>query len=285
MTRARRAGGTLTRAGRASRMRPAMAARRSPRPLALLLLLATFAAVGAGPASAADERAVVRRNRVIIVRTGRLAREFPERRRAVVNLPVVSGLSDARVLRKVRAALDLKNVFQTSLAEYRADAWLQELDFKVNYNKRHILDISFWQTGMGAYPDTQHAHFAINLRTGDVLKAQDVFEPGGLYALAGMAHEKLRDESAKQVKVIEQDKELSANRESLENLKDDLSRLAFGVEHLDNFMVGDAGVTFLYDAGFPHVIRAIQPDGRYFFTYAQLAPYIRRDGPLGVFVK
>ncbi|HEX8352423.1 MAG TPA: hypothetical protein VF611_05985 [Pyrinomonadaceae bacterium] len=255
-----------------------------PRPLAALLVLATFAAASPPPAAASD-RAVVRRKRVAIVRTGQLARDFPGRKRAAVNLPVVSGLSDPKVLRKVRAVLDLKNVFQTSLAEYRQDAWLEELDFKVNYNKRHILDISFWQTGTGAYPDTQHAHFAISLRTGDVLKAGDVFEAGALYALAGMAHEKLRAEVAEQIRVVEQDKDLSANRESLESLKGDLGRLAFGVEHLDNFMVGDAGVTFLYDAGFPHAIQAVQPDGRYFFTYAELAPYVRRDGPLGGFVK
>ena len=261
--------------------------RRPPRHFAALLVLAAFAAVLAWPAScsAADDRAVVGRRRVVIMRTGRLARQFPERRRAVLNLPVISGLSNPSVLRNVRATLDLKNVFGTSLAEYRQDAWLEELDFKVNYNKRHILDISFWQSGTGAYPDTHHAHFAVSLRTGDVLKAQDVFEPASLYALAGMAHEKLRAEVAQQIKVVEEDKELSADADGLNGIKEQLSGLSFNVEHLDNFEVGDAGLTFLYDAGFPHVIQAIQPDGRYFFTYAQLAPYVRRDGPLGVFLK
>lgn len=275
----------MTRDGRRGSMPPTKTPRRPPRHAAALLL--SLAALAAGlclPADAwaAGDRAVVGRRRVVITRTGRLARQFPERRRAVVSLPVVTGLPP-QVLRKVRAALDLKNVFQTSLAEYRRDAWLEELDFKVNYNKRHILDISFWQTGTGAYPDTQHAHFAISLRTGDVLKARDVFEPGALYALAALAHEKLRAEVAEQVKVVEQDKELDA--EARDGVKGQLSGLAFGVEHLDNFMVGDAGVTFLYDAGFPHVIQALQPDGRYFFTHVQLAPYVRRDGPLGAFVK
>lgn len=259
--------------------------RRSRRAHAALLLLATFAAGLSCPAAAqaaAGDSAVVTRRRVVIVRTGKLARQFPERRRAVVNLPVVSGLPP-QVLRKVRAALDLKNVFQTSLAEYREDAWLEELDFKVNYNRRHILDISFRQEGSGAYPDTHHAHFVISLRTGDVLKARDVFEPGALDKLAAMANEKLRAEVAAQVKVVEEDKELDA--EGRAAVKEQLSGLSFGVEHLDNFEVGEAGVTFLYDAGFPHVIQALQPDGRYFFTYAQLTPHVRRGGPLGVFVK
>ena len=258
--------------------------RRLTLQLAAVLVLAALSAGAVSPAAEAAARgdsAVVRRKRVVIVRTGRLARQFPGRRRAVVNYPVVSGLPDPEVLRKVRAALALKNVFETSLAEYRQDAWLEELDFKVNYNKRHILDISFWQSGTGAYPDTHHEHFAISLRTGDVLKARDVFEGGALSALAGMANEKLRAEVAELVKVVEQDRELTDK----EGLKGELTGLAFGAEHLDKFMVGEAGLTFLYDAGFPHVIQAIQPEGRYFFSYSQLAPYVRREGPLGVFIK
>ena len=232
---------------------------------------------------AADERAVVTRRRVVIVRTGQLARQFPHKRRAVVVLPVVSGLSNPAVLRKVRAALDLKNVFDTSLEEYRQDAWLEELDFKVNYNKNQLLDITFWQTGSGAYPDTHRAHKTISLRTGDVLKAADVFEPGSLERLAGMAHEKLLAEIKEMRRVVEEDATIPA--EEKPSLKDAYSELSFKVEDLDQFVVGDRGVTFLYDAGFPHVIQALEPDCEYFFTYAQLAPYIRRDGPLGRFVK
>ena len=255
--------------------------RRSTVTRAALLLAAALALA---PASlAANERAVVTRRRVVIMRTGRIARQFPERRRAVVTYPVVSGLSDAAVQRKVRTALDLKNVFDTSLEEYRQDAWLEELDFKVNYNKNQLLDITFWQTGTAAYPDTHHKHFTISLRTGDVLKAADVFEPASLYALAGLAHEKLRAEIGEMAKVVEEDPHLAA--EDKPSLKDALAGLSFGVADLDNFMVGDRGLTFLYDAGFPHAVQALEPDGQYFFSYAQLAPYIRRGGPLGRFVK
>jgi hypothetical protein len=259
--------------------------RRSNVSLAAVLVVAALAAVAHAQPSraAANDRAVVARKRVVLVRTGQIARQFPHKRRAVVTYPVVSGLSDARILRKVRAALDLKNVFDTSLAEYRQEAWLEELDFKVNYNKNQLLDITFWQTGAGAYPDTHRAHKTISLKTGDVLKAADVFEAGALYALAGLAHEKLLEEVRGMVKVVEEDQSLSA--EDKPSLKDALSGLSFGVEHLDEFVVSDAGLTFLYDAGFPHVIQALEPDGEYFFSYAQLAPYVKRAGPLGRFVK
>lgn len=254
--------------------------RRLHRTLAAALALAALA-FGSLPTAAAEERAAVSRKRVVIFRTGKLARRFPERRRAVVNLPVVGGIADARVLRKVRAALDLKSVFDTSLAEYREDAWLEELDFKVNYNRNYILDITLWAEGSGAYPDTHTKHLAISLKTGDVLKARDVFRGDSLGALARMANESLRAAVAEQIKVVEEDRDLTEK----DSLKGELTGLTFGVEHLDNFMVGDRGLTFLYDAGFPHVIQALEPDGEYFFTYAQLAPHIRRDGPLGRFVK
>jgi hypothetical protein len=254
--------------------------RRLNRAKAAALALAALAFVSL-PAAAAGDRAVITKKRVVIVRTGKLARQFPWKKRAIVNLPVVGGISDPNVLRKVRAALDLKNIFETSLAEYRQDAWLEELDFKVNYNKNHILDITFWQEGSGSYPDTQTEHRAISLKTGDVLKARDVFKADALDALARMANESLRAAVAEQVKVVEQDKDLTEK----DSLKEELRGLTFGVEHLDNFMVGDRGITFLYDAGFPHVIQALEPDGEYFFTYARLAPYIKRDGPLGRFVK
>jgi hypothetical protein len=48
--------------------------------------------------------------------------------------------------------------------------------------------------------------------------------------------------------------------------------------------VGRTGITFLYDAGFPHAIKAFEPQGKYFFTYAELKLYIKRDGPLGQFI-
>lgn len=246
-----------------------------------LLLVAGLVCAHA-PALAAGG-ALVRRRQVVIVRRGALARQFPERRRAVVSYPVVSGLGDRNAQLKVRALLDIKNVFGTSLAEYRADAWLTEFDYRVNYNRNDILDITFRQEGVGAYPDTHYKHFAINLRTGAVIKAADAFEPGSLQRLAALANERLRAEVAGQVAAVEQDKETDA--EGKDSLKESLRQLTFGVENLEEFEVGEGGVTFLYDAGFPHVIQALEPEGRYFFSYGQLRPFIRRGGPLGLFVK
>jgi hypothetical protein len=249
----------------------------------LCLVLSAGLLYAHGVASAAAGGALIQRRRVVIVRTGELARRFPERRRAVISYPVVNGIADRAVLKKVRALLDVKNVFDTSIAEYREDAWLTEFDYTVNYNRDNVLDITFRQEGVGAYPDTQERHFAVNLKTGDVIKASDAFEPASLPRLVEMANVRLRGEVAEMIKVVSEDREM--DDEGKASVKESLEALTFTAEQLDDFMVSDKGVTFLYDAGFPHVIQALEPDGRYFFSYAQLSPFVRRGGPLATFVK
>jgi hypothetical protein len=61
--------------------------------------------------------------------------------------------------------------------------------------------------------------------------------------------------------------------------------LKFKRSNLDDFSISDKGLTFLYDAEFPHVVQALQPAGEYFFSYAELRPYIRREGLLGTFIR
>lgn len=254
---------------------------------ALLFLALIFSVVSAAKVSKAappaNDRVVIQKRKITIVRTGRLAREFPERRRATINMPVISGLKPLTILNKVRAHLALKNIFDTSLAEYRSDAWLTEFDYTVNYNKNYILDITFMQSGVAAYPDTHIKHFVINLKTGDVLKAKDVFKEDSWAKLAAMVDEKLQAESKKIITEAEARGDVTA--EEKEGFRGMLNNLKFEVSNLDEFQVGDQGVTFLYDAGFPHVVKALQPEGEYFFSYAELASHIKPGSLLANMVK
>jgi hypothetical protein len=77
----------------------------------------------------------------------------------------------------VQSILQIKNVFDSSVSEYRQDNWLEEFGYEVNYNKNHILDITFSQSGSGAYPDSQTKHFAINLMNGRVSRGLPHFLP------------------------------------------------------------------------------------------------------------
>ena len=124
----------------------------------------------------ANDHVIIQRRRIVLVRSRELAKEFPHRKTAVVTYPVVSGLSDPAVLRRVRSAFDFKNIFDYSLKDYREDTWLTDFTYVVNYNKNYLLDITFTQSGVAAYPDEQSKHFLINLKDGRIVKAQDAFE-------------------------------------------------------------------------------------------------------------
>lgn len=237
----------------------------------------------AAPRNAAQERAVIQRRRVVLVRTGRIAREFPHKRRAVVAYPVVTVPRNPEVSRRVRALLDFENLFGSSLKEYREDVWLTELDYEVNYNADSLLDVTFRQSGSGAYPDDHQKHFLINLNNGNVVKAADAFEADKLSSLAAAVDRKLQNELSELQ--AEQSKDKNADPQDRESIKQAYENLKFDVSNLDEFSLDRKGITFLYDAGFPHVIQALAPVGRYAFTFAELKPYIKRSGPLGQFVR
>lgn len=247
------------------------------------LLIALSITVGAwlSASAAAQDRVVVLPRRVVIARTGKEVRDFPERRKAVVRYPVLQGLTDAIVLHRLQNTLRMKNVFDSSLADYRTESGLLSFDYEVNYNKNYLLDISFNQETEGAYPDTQHKHYLLSLKNGMVIKAADAFNQASLEHLTRLANEKLKAEVKELIQVVAADKDSDAEQKSA--LRDQLNQLEFKRENLDEFSVGDKGVTFLYDAGFPHVIRALQPDGQYFFSYAELRSHLKSNGPLGVF--
>ena len=250
----------------------------------VLLVCVVTGSVGAQSLrSASADSVVIKRNRILLHRSSGITKQYPEKKTAVVIYPTISGLRDAAVLRKIRSLLQLKNIFDYSLAEYRSDPWLEEFDYVVNYNKDYILDITFTQMGSAAYPDSQSKHLAINLKTGTLLKATDVFHAARFEELVGIVDKKLQAEVAELIS--ETKKDPHQDEDQKQNIIDALKLQRFETKQLDDFSVGPKGLTFLYDAGFPHVIQALQPDGKYFFSYSELKPFIKPDGPLGQFVR
>ena len=250
--------------------------------LLVSFLILTSVNIYAGQANAAkpsitDEHAIIQRRRVVLVRSAELAKDASYKKRAVVVYPVVSGLR-APVLRRVRKVFDFKNIFDYSLKEYREDTWLDEFSYKVNYNGNYLLDVTFSQSGSAAYPDDQTKHFLINLRDGSVVKPSDVFEAHKITQVVAVVDRQLQRE----IKDRKEEEKDPADKEAVDDTYKDLK---FQLKDLDDFSVGPKGITFLYDAGFPHVIRALEPAGRYFFSYSALKSFIKRDGPLGQFVQ
>lgn len=251
--------------------------------LVLFLLVPNIYSQSASQVTGArNDRVVIRPRTILIVRHGKLIRDFPGKQRATIRYPLISGLSDARVLRRVQSILQVKNVFDTSVAEYRDGNWLEEFTYKLNYNKNYILDLTFEQSGLGAYPDTQTRHFAINLKSGAVIKASDAFLPRKRNSLLDLVKGKFQ---AELTQILVDLRESRRDPDDIRVAKEAQEALEFKPSDIDDFSVGDKGVTFLYDAGYPHVIQAFEPEGRYFFNYAELRSYIRRDGPLGQFIQ
>ncbi len=250
--------------------------------LVLLLITSVGYAQSKPSPSTADDRVIIRPRTVTLIRRASLVKGFPEKRTAKLTYPAVSGLKNTQALRRVQSLLQVKNVFDSSLNDYRQDRWLAEFGYKVNYNRNYILDVTFTQSGSGAYPDTHTKHFAINLKDGSVIKAADVFTGDKSEALAALVNNKLQAELKKIVQ------ELTASRGDPEDLriaKEVQEPLKFTVENLDEFSVGAKGITFLYDAGYPHAIQAFAPVGEYFFSYSELKPFTKRDGLLGQFIE
>jgi hypothetical protein len=235
---------------------------------------------GSPAATQLADHAVIQRRKIVLIRTPELVRRFPHKKRAVVAYPVISGLN-AAVLRRIRSILDFKNIFNYSLKDYREDTWLDEFDYVVNHNGNHLLDITFSQSGSGAYPDDQSKHFLIDLRNGQVIKAADVFVAEGMARLTETIDRKLQAELKT---ILEELSDSESDPEDTAIAREAQEPLHFTLADLDNFSVGTKGVTFLYDAGYPHAIQAFEPQGRYFFSYSELKPYIKPDGPLGQFI-
>ncbi len=245
--------------------------------LSLLLFLSGSPNLAVAKMKGRDEAVIIEKKTIVIIRRGKIARDFPEKKRATLSYPVIKGgLSNQAVLNKVRSLLQVENIFDTSIEEYREDTWLYEFDYKVNYNKNYILDLTFEQSGSGAYPDTQQKHLAINLKTGNLIKATDIFKQDSLENLAAMVNKKLQAEIKETLDDVAQNKDYDA--EEKKSIPEMFENLKFEAKDLDEFSINDKGITFLYDAGFPHVAQALQPVGRYFFSYAELGSYLKHKG-------
>lgn len=257
-----------------------MAATKSGISLSLLILILFSTLVSAQTRTKpADDRVTIRRRTITLIRSREIAKKFPLGRKAVISYPVISGLRNQEVLRKVRAIIEFKNVFERTVDEYREDSWLQEINYRVGYNQNYILDLTFRQTGTGAYTSTDHQHFTIDLRRGTVVKASDVFVVDKLQQLAAVVDQKLQHELKESTLGMLKSGDISASE-----LRDLHAELKFGIENLNNFEVKNFGLVFLYDAGFAHVDQPFAPDGRYRFTYKELKPYLKPDGLLWQFV-
>lgn len=195
-----------------------------------------------------------------------------------VTYPKVRAATPA-LSRKIEKSISFEKVSNLNIEEEKTEIqWLEEAGYEVGYNKNGILSITLSVSGTGAYPSVFEKTVVIDLKTGNRAAPTDVFT--NLGRLAAKAKAKQKAEVDKSLKEIKSDPE-NKDFESF----DYFDNTNFTVENLEEFAVTEKGVTFIYDYGFPHVILALQPEGRYFFPWNELKPFIRRGSLLAKFIR
>ncbi len=208
--------------------------------------------------------------------SGKKEQGFPAYKQATGTIPTVTAGPNPAVLKQVQAAIDPKAVLGESLkeleTEFKATGWLSTLTYQVDYNKNSIVALTYTKEGVGAYPSTFKFYVAVDLQTGKVIKAVDLFTPESLENVADMINQSMQ-------KRIQTAIAKNANQDT--DLKSRLSGKQFKPENLNTFVLGEKGITFIYDFDFPHVIQALAPDGKFFLSYAELQPSVKPIGRLG----
>lgn len=185
-----------------------------------------------------------------------------------VTYPKVKAATPA-LSKKIEATISYEKVIPLSIKEEINEIqWLENADFEVKYNKNGLLCLDLSIEGSGAYPDGSTKTVCVDTASGNRVTPAASFT--NLSGLANEVKKEQRKEIARSIEEIRKDPEnWDPDPRSLFDSSD------FKVENLDWFSISDNGITFKYDYGFPHVIQALQPEGEFFFTWAQLKPYIK----------
>ena len=189
--------------------------------------------------------------------------------------PKVRGANPA-IAKKIETTISYEKIFDFNIKDEIGEIqWLEKASYTVDYNKNGVLGVTLSVMGTGAYPSEASQPVVVNLKTGERVLAKDVFVK--LPELAAKGRQMQAAEIKSSIIEIEKENPEEADPASLFENAD------FNIKNLDRFSVSDKGVTFWYDYGFPHVIQAWQPEGRYFFSWTELKPFIKPDGLLAQF--
>ena len=204
--------------------------------------------------------------------------EMDFKKNFTVKYPKVKS-ANALLSKKIETAISYEKNFEFNLKEELGEMqWLEEADYTVDYNKKGVLSIELFVTGSGAYPSSSTKNVVVNLKTGNQVRPADVFT--NLNALIAKIRTMQKAEIKEAIKIIKEDADYKdEDTDELFRNKD------FKIADFEGFSLDDKGVAFRYNYAFRHAIQALQPDGTYFFSWAQLKPFIKPAGLLGRFIR
>jgi hypothetical protein len=190
-----------------------------------------------------------------------------------INYPKVKAATPA-LSRKIEAAISYHSILGLNLQEELTTAqWLDEADYEVVYNDKGLLCIDLSMSGSAAYPDGVTKTAVVDIKKGTLVKTSDVFtDLPGLAAMVRKAQKKEIEEAVAEIKKTPEFKD--------EDPAVLFKEADFRRKDLEGYSVNDKGVTFKYDYEFVHVIQALQPEGKFFFTWEQLRPFLVPGGLL-----
>lgn len=184
------------------------------------------------------------------------------------------------------AGLSGQQVVQRCLREYRQNnqQGLTSLSYSVVYNDHGLLTLAQISEYMGAYPSSDTRSMVFDVRTGRRLTMADLVRD--TTALRDAWRAKISQRVAGFLRDAPQnfadDPDLAQELPQLLRWNAATRQVAFDA-HEPRFYdvaVTPRGLTLTYSFGFPHVIQAAEPEQDYSFTYAELRPLLRLDGPL-----
>lgn len=179
--------------------------------------------------------------------------------------------------RKIEAALSYEKAFDFKLADEMGEIqWLESATYDAVFNYGRILSVNLNIEGIGAYPDGSTKTVVVDTSSGKKQTASMVFT--NLYALAAMVRTEQQKEKQETLARIRKEEPDADEPELL------FGDRSFEITDLDDFAVDGKGVTFHYDYGFPHVAKAYEPSGNFFFSWNQVKRFIKSGGLLAPMV-
>ena len=157
--------------------------------------------------------------------------------------------------------------------------WLSEADFQEVFNKDGVLTIMLWMEGSAAYTDGVTKYVVIDLASGDRLTPAAAFID--LPGLLSAVKKKQAAEVEKAIRDIKADPEFPKDQDP----KELFEFTSLEEKDLDYFAVDMAGVAFFYDYGFPNALKALEPEGEFRLSWAEVKRFIKPDGLLARFVR
>jgi hypothetical protein len=198
------------------------------------------------------------------------------KKRFTVTRPKIKGTTPA-LAKKIETAVSYEKNFEFKLQEeIKEYQWLSEASYTLDYNKKGILGVSLTMDGSAAYPDSSTRSVVVNIKTGNRVVPADVFTN-----IDGLVSQLSNIQKAEVKQALIDIKKENPDEEGPGNLFENVSLTA---EDLKEFDVNDRGIRFWYDYGFPHVIQAWQPEGKYFMTWSQMKPYIKQGSLFAQFI-